>query len=478
MLILDEQVMIRPGYLPGLSTLESELSLDRLPVEGTIPKWLSGTLVRNGPAMFEVGDKILDHWFDGLAMLHRFSFDDGGVSYANRYLRTEALRTAERGEIPFGGFATAPRRSLLGRAKLMIKPTFTDNCNFGVARVGDTHIAVTETPAPVAFSLETLETLDVPYSAPGHHVTAHPHYDPQTGELVAYATRYGRNPTYRVFAQKDRGQQRIVAEIPAGEPSYMHSFGLTERYAVLTACPFVVNPLQLGFSGRPFIKNFRWEPERGTTFLVVDRQSGELRGRFETKGFFAFHHVNTFEIGDEIVADLIVYENPDVLEALYMEELRTSPPSVQVHGRLTRFHIDPVSGAVEGEQLCEEMLEMPSIDYGARNGKPYRFVYGSSVDTDTGGEPADFLDRIVKVDVTTGTVRSWQEPAAYPGEPIFVPSPEPDRDEDDGVLLTVVLDSRDAGSYLLVLDAKSLAELGRVFVPHHIPLGFHGQYFD
>jgi beta,beta-carotene 9',10'-dioxygenase len=478
MLIFDEQVMIRPGYLPGLATLESELSLERLPVDGAIPRWLSGTLVRNGPAQFEVGDTALHHWFDGLAMLHRFSFNEGRVSYANRFLQTEAYRAAQRGDISFGAFATAPQRSLIGRAKSMIKPSFTDNCNFGVARLGDTCIAMTETPVPVAFSLETLETLDVPYSPPGHHVTAHPHQDPRTGELIAYATRFGRHPTYRVFAQKDRESQRIVAEIPAGEPSYMHSFGLTERHVLLTACPFVVNPLQLGLSGRPFIENFRWEPDRGTTFFVIDRDSGKLRGRFETKGFFAFHHVNTFERGGEIVADLITYESPDVIDALYLEQLRTTPPSEKVHGRLIRFCIDTGSGAVREEQLCDEMLEMPQIDYGARNGKPYRFVYGASVDTDTGGEPADFLDRIVKVDLANGSVTPWQEPASYPGEPFFVPSPERDRGEDDGVLLTVVLDSRGPGSYLLVLDAKSLAELGRAFVPHHIPLGFHGQYFD
>jgi beta,beta-carotene 9',10'-dioxygenase len=42
----------------------------------------------------------------------------------------------------------------------------------------------------------------------------------------------------------------------------------------------------------------------------------------------------------------------------------------------------------------------------------------------------------------------------------------------------VVLDSCGTGSYLLVLDARDLTELGRAWVPHHIPFGFHGQYFS
>ncbi len=59
-----------------------------------------------------------------------------------------------------------------------------------------------------------------------------------------------------------------------------------------------------------------------------------------------------------------------------------------------------------------------------------------------------------------------------------MPLPEDDRGEDDGVLLSVVLDGRTASSYLLVLDAATMTELGRARVPHHIPFGFHGQYFS
>jgi len=37
-------------YLPSVFS-----SIDDLPVRGEIPAWLTGTLVRNGPAQFEVG---------------------------------------------------------------------------------------------------------------------------------------------------------------------------------------------------------------------------------------------------------------------------------------------------------------------------------------------------------------------------------------------------------------------------------------
>jgi beta,beta-carotene 9',10'-dioxygenase len=70
---------------------------------------------------------------------------------------------------------------------------------------------------------------------------------------------------------------------------------------------------------------------------------------------------------------------------------------------------------------------------------------------------------------------TWSEEGCFPGEPVFVAAPDADA-EDDGVLLSVVLDGRKGNSFLLVLDAGSLDELARAEVPHHIPFGFHGQF--
>ena len=44
------------------------------------------------------------------------------------------------------------------------------------------------------------------------------------------------------------------------------------------------------------------------------------------------------------------------------------------------------------------------------------------------------------------------------------------------MLLSVVLDGAAGATFLLVLDAQTLGEIGRARVPHHIPFGFHGQY--
>jgi carotenoid cleavage dioxygenase-like enzyme len=58
---------------------------------------------------------------------------------------------------------------------------------------------------------------------------------------------------------------------------------------------------------------------------------------------------------------------------------------------------------------------------------------------------------------------------------VFVARPQAER-EDDGVLLSVVLDAAAGTSFLLVLDAADLSERARAQVPYHIPFGFHGQF--
>ena len=44
-------------YRLGFDSQEQETSVDQLALSGSLPAWLTGTLVRTGPAKFEVGDQ-------------------------------------------------------------------------------------------------------------------------------------------------------------------------------------------------------------------------------------------------------------------------------------------------------------------------------------------------------------------------------------------------------------------------------------
>ena len=107
----------------GFTTLEQESVIDELPVSGELPPWLEGSLLRTGPARFEVGSQQMRHWFDGLAMLHRFTIAGGRVSYGGRYLQGRSYRAAqERGRIAYGEFATDPCRSIFKRVQSTVPP--------------------------------------------------------------------------------------------------------------------------------------------------------------------------------------------------------------------------------------------------------------------------------------------------------------------------------------------------------------------
>lgn len=40
-------------------------------VRGSIPTWLNGYLLRNGPGSLKVGDQQFEHLFDSAALLHK-----------------------------------------------------------------------------------------------------------------------------------------------------------------------------------------------------------------------------------------------------------------------------------------------------------------------------------------------------------------------------------------------------------------------
>jgi carotenoid cleavage dioxygenase-like enzyme len=199
----------------GFESLHEETRVTALPVEGSLPAWLEGSLIRTGPAKWEVGGRTMNHWFDGFAMLHRFSIESGEVSYQSRFLEAHAYRAAEEtGEISYSEFATDPCRSLFSRITSVFSPKLSDNANVNLMKLGERFVAMTETPIPVQFDAETLEYAGVAYDPPGILTTAHPHLDRETGGALNYAARLGPRTSYRFFlVRPDSGQPEVIGKV-------------------------------------------------------------------------------------------------------------------------------------------------------------------------------------------------------------------------------------------------------------------------
>ncbi|MEM7112757.1 MAG: carotenoid oxygenase family protein [Chloroflexota bacterium] len=469
----------KTDFRQGFATLDKETRIEELPVQGVIPDWLSGSLIRNGPAQFEVGKRPFRHWFDGHAMLHRFGFENGQVSYANRFLQTNSRQGDMEAEtIAFGQFATDPCRSIFQRFQQIFKPGApAHNTNVNLTKLAGEMLALTETPLPVAFDGDTLATAGVVDFADDlgfMSSTAHPHFDSVRNTGVQHLIEYGRQSTYRfAYIPNEKPLRRqLISAISVDEPGYVHSFGMTENYLILAEGPLVVNPLKLLLGGKPFIENFVWKPEAGSRFFVIDKETGEHVKTVHAKAFFTFHHINAFEEGDDIVLDISSYADAQLVQELYLERLQQPGGGQLSFPEFRRYRLTADSDHASYEVMSDYAMELPRINY-ANNGRSYRYAYGASIAPD---RPDDFINALVKVDLETRRDSLWHEPGTYPGEPVFVAAPDAEA-EDDGLILSVVLDSEAGTSFLLALDATTFSEIGRAMVPHHVPFGFHGQFF-
>lgn len=463
------------GFSLGLRSQTKEISIDSIPVEGRIPSWLRGCLYRNGPALFEVNSRPMKHWFDGFGMIHRFSFQDGGVGYRNRFVRSESYEKTKRADklhdMQFGTNVSDSRfQSALAFWMNGLSVTDNTSVNLIPGQPGEL-IALTEAKFQQridSVSLETRGHVDHQDSVGYVIGSAHPHYDFERQETISYGIDLSLWGTYVVYRQgRNAAQREAICRIRVKRPSYMHSFSITRNHVILIENPLTANPLSFLFSGKAFIDNFEWDSRRGTMFYVVDRRTGKVR-RIEGQGMFHLHTVNAWEDGNEIVLDLSAYPSAAIIDYLRLENLRR--PNQTRAGPLRRFRINPDRGTVRDDEVYKAGIELPTINYRANNMRAYRYTYGISGD----GQGVAF-DRIIKVDTRNGDALTWREEHCTPAEPIFVPGPD-SRDEDAGVVLSVVLDAKAEQSFLLILDARSFSEMGRVRIPVIVPFGFHGLY--
>ncbi|MES3518066.1 MAG: carotenoid oxygenase family protein [Natronomonas sp.] len=455
----------------------SELEAVECRLDGTLPAYLDGSLIGNGPADFSVGDDRVEHWFDGLAALRRFDIDPDAesVSVSLRFLRSAAYEHRKAGAVGLREFGTDPDWTLLDRLRDIADPSITDNASITVDRLADRWLALTETPNSIEFDPETLETrgpfrFDDAIAADDAGGSAHCHYD--DGETWGFATHLGRERGYSIWRLPDGATTReVVTRIDRRRPAYLHSFALTDRFAVLVESPFRLDPIDV-FRG-PFLDAFEWT-DRPSKFLVVERETGDLVAEPEVSPFFVFHHANAFERDGSIVVDLCAFPDASVMDAFRLDRL-DSAEFRQPVSELRRYRIptDRRFGSVDFETIHPGYVEFPAINYPEYRGRDYRYVYGVGAETD--GTDAGFADRLLKIDVETGSTVTYDPESRFFGEPAFVPDPDGSA-EDDGSILAVTLDVAAERSELVVLDAGSFEERATATVPEPLPFGFHGQF--
>jgi torulene dioxygenase len=233
-----------------------------------------------------------------------------------------------------------------------------------------------------------------------------------------------------------------------------------------------------------------WDPERMSYFYVIDKVNGGVLARHVSEiPFFAFHYMNGYECEETntIVLDINTYNSTDILFGINIPNFRvnlgnsTEYNPYDTIGDLTRFRLPlPGSGVFNAMSNREEgiakrdfriegRMDLPRINP-LFDRKPYRYAYGVHIE-----KPGYFADSIIKVDIEQKSTKIWmpENMNIVPSEAVMVPRPGGTK-EDDGVLLTVVLDDERKLSSLVVLDACSMVEVARAEMPIVMGIGFHG----
>jgi carotenoid cleavage dioxygenase-like enzyme len=444
-----------------------------LPVSGELPTWLSGQLLRNGPGRWKFDGGEVNHWFDGMSLVHSFEVADGRVHYMNRFIESRAYKEFRAsGKLSLSEFASDPCRTRFQRIQSIFRPQVTDNPAINAFKFGEQYIALSETAMAYEFDAKTLETVGVAYENPDMFATAHPHLDGASGEMLNLSCKFGPRSSQSFFRlQPNTLVQKRIAKLVRRHPTYQHSFGMSGRWLIFTEFPLRVNPLDILRTGRPFIENFEYHPEEGTKITLIDRQTGEIGGEWQAEPGFCFHHVNAWEDGDDVVVDLCRFDDASIVENLYLEKIREGMYPADAGAFLHRYRLTPGAERAEEHRVSEEAIELPRINYKDNNCKPYHWVYGVGMGPGAGVP----FDRLVKIDATDGSSTVWQEDNCLVGEPVFISDPD-GTTEDDGVLLSLALDGDAERSMLLVLDARDMTELARAEISRPVPPGFHGNF--
>ncbi|KAE8359517.1 carotenoid oxygenase [Aspergillus caelatus] len=479
----------------------------------------------------------VSHWFDCFAQVHRFQIhaptpEQPRVRVThNSRLTCDGLvrriqRTGYRGEITLGA-KYDPCMSLFQKAQSVFKTiprglldevdiSVTLNVNFpGLSVTGSKQEGM---PGPGIQTLcnrtdnstfqmldpQTLEPIGIADqtvlhpSLRGPLSAAHCKTDLITGDVYNYNLDIGLTSTYRVFhVSHSTGKTSILATFKHAA-TYVHSLFLTENYVVLCLwnARFRAGGMSLLWTHNFVDALADYDPTQRSTWFVVDRTPGGrgLIARYESDPFFSFHTINAYEEPSssdpsktDIIADVCAYGSLDVLKRFYIDNLLSDSATAhhygesrnhKARGAFRRFRLPAVPEVSNHKTLTAEIVfsmekglgsELPQISPRVRGCK-YRYVYGV---TDSG--KSVFLDGLVKHDVVTQTSLYWSQHGQTASEPIFVADPDSE-DEDGGVLLSVVLNGIEGNSYLLVLEAKTMTEVGRAIVNGVVGFGFHGAH--
>ena len=246
--------------------------------------------------------------------------------------------------------------------------------------------------------------------------------------------------------------RNVDIDLPAGV--MMHDFGVTASRVVFMDLPIIVD---LDMLNQGFNFPLRWEDSHQARLGIMDRDSSSDTVQWiDIDPCFVFHPLNSYDDGDNIVMDVIRYD----------EAFSGKPDSGST---LVRWTIDVNEGTVDSRILSEESQEFPRIN---PRFECHKHRYGYTLQA--GGQHG--FGGLFKHDLELATTEHHAMGERFAaGEPVFVATGD---GEDEGYILTVVYDGETKLSELRVIDAQDFCApaVAVVKLNTRVPFGFHGNF--
>lgn len=439
-------------FLTGIhAPMTGELTLENLAVQGSIPPELDGRYLRIGPNPLRPPNAAAHHWFIGDGMVHGVRLQAGkALWYRNRWIRSRAV-SAALGEPP----APGPRHG----------DNDTVNTNV-LGHAGRTWALVEAGAYPVELDAELGTIAHNPFDGTLHGAfSAHPHLDPESGELHAICyLGTDANTVHHVVVGRD-GRVRREEPIPVEHGPSIHDCMITPRHVIVLDLP-VTFSMKLLLAGQPF--PYHWNPEHRARVGLLPREGRAADIVWcAVDPCYVFHPCNAFETSDgKVIVDVVAH-------ATMFATSTQGPDSKAI--AFERWTIDPATRSVARRVVDAHPQDFPRADE-RLTGRPYRYAYAVPQLIANVVELSD--THLIKHDLDAGT-REIHEFGAnrHPGEFVFVPR-RADAAEDEGWLLGFVIDAASETTDLVILDAQrfTAAPQAVVKIPHRIPPGFHGNW--
>ncbi|WP_013324929.1 carotenoid oxygenase family protein [Gloeothece verrucosa] len=451
-------------------------------IEGEIPSELQGTFFRNGPGLLDINGTPVKHPFDGDGMVCAITFKNGRVHFRNRFVQTEGyVQEKKAGKLLYRGvFGTEKPGGWLNN---IFDINFKKIANTNVIYWGDRLLALWEAAEPYRLNPQNLDTLGIDdldgILKPREAFGAHPWVDPSCqldgGKpcLVNFSIQPGLSSKITLFEISSQGKLlRRYSHITPGF-CFIHDFAITPNYCIFLQNPVSFNPLPFVFGLKGAGECVQFNADKPTRIILIPRTPPHKAVKvFEVSAGFVFHHINAFEVGDQVYLDSICYQSlPQVKPDLNYKEVIFEDLDP---GQLWRFKLNLKDNTVSQEMFESQACEFPTI-HPDKVGRSYRYLFIGAAHNRTENGP---LQALLKLDVKTGERQFYSfAPHGFAGEPLFIPKPNATA-EDEGWILMMIYDGKHHRSDVIVFDGQNINDgpVARVHLKHHVPYGLHGSW--